>query len=60
MNLDDILNTTSALAGVGSLALQIIEGRQRKNDVRGEAGDNRPASEAGPGGSEPGSTPPTE
>jgi hypothetical protein len=60
LNLDDILNTTSALAGVGSLALQIIEGRQRKNDIHDEAGDNRPAVEADPGDNAPGSTPPTE
>ncbi|MFM9626572.1 MULTISPECIES: hypothetical protein [Streptomyces] len=57
MNLDDILNAISALAGTGSLALQIIEGRQRQNDVRDDAGDGQPASEADPGGSEPGSVP---
>ncbi|QKW52657.1 hypothetical protein [Streptomyces buecherae] len=57
MNLDDILNAISALAGVGALALQIIEGRQRQNDVRDDAGNGRPASEADPGCSEPGSTP---
>jgi hypothetical protein len=55
LNLDDILSAISALAGTGSLALQIIEGR--RNHGRDDAGDDRSASEADPGGSEPGSTP---
>ncbi|KOU76774.1 hypothetical protein ADK57_04480 [Streptomyces sp. MMG1533] len=57
MNLDDILNAISALASVGSLALQIIEGRQRRTDARDDAGDDQSAAEADPGCSEPGSTP---
>ncbi|MEU9735221.1 hypothetical protein [Streptomyces sp. NPDC048002] len=57
MNLDDIVNAISAIAGVGSLALQIIEGRRRQSDVRDNPGDGRPASGADPGCCEPGSTP---
>ncbi|QKV95981.1 hypothetical protein HUT19_33125 [Streptomyces sp. NA02950] len=57
MNLDDIVNAISAIAGVGSLALQIIEGRRRQSDARDNAGDGRPASDADPGCCEPGSTP---
>ncbi|HEY9326706.1 MAG TPA: hypothetical protein VIS09_00450 [Streptomyces sp.] len=71
MNLNDIVGVVSAAAGVGSLALQIIDARQRQQgntrdaettadsstDDLGTSGDDLPDSNDGSGCSEQGSQP---
>ncbi|WP_159392532.1 hypothetical protein [Streptomyces niveus] len=71
MNFEQILGVTSAVAGVGSLALQIVETLRKRRegnrdpevsfggavDAPDAAGDNQPESEDGSGGRKPGSAP---